>query len=71
MSLFQSLNRLETNIYTLTAKHSVVKEENYIFFLKKILPYDDSAPKMCACEEKNYFKKKLTYKHNKNIKNIF
>lgn len=58
MSLFQSLNKLETNFYILTAEHSVAKEENYNIFFKKNLPYDDSAPKMRACEEKkNYLEK--------------
>lgn len=55
MSLFQSLNKLETNFYILTAEHSVAKEENYNIFKKKNLPYDDSAPKMRACEEKKNY----------------
>lgn len=44
------------------AEHSVAKQENYnfFFFKKKNLPYDDSAPKMRACEEKKTTSKKLT-----------
>jgi len=32
MSLFQSLNILETNFYTLTVEHSAAKKENSNYF---------------------------------------